>query len=109
LVKEIVLERRYRMHLIILGIIAFFIGYLLAGSKYSKSIDDASGKVAETSKSWAEKAADWWRGVFKKTQPANPPVVKNPEKAAPEPIQTAEKRPSRRKSGDEKVESNEIP
>ncbi len=92
------------MHLIILAIIAFFIGYLLAGSKYSKPIDDASGKVAETSKSWAGKTADWWRDLFKKSQPANPPAVKETEKAAPEQIQTAEKRPSRRKSGEEKEE-----
>jgi hypothetical protein len=100
------------MNLIILVVIAFFIGYLLAGSRYSKSIDDASGKVAETSKdwagkvsetskSWADKVGGWWSGLFKKTQPAKSQVVDMPKTSAPEQIQVAEKRPSRRKSGDE--------
>jgi hypothetical protein len=100
------------MHLLILAVIAFLIGYLLAGSKYSKSIDDASGKVtktskdwagkvSETSKSWVDKVGDWWSGLFKTSQPAKSQVVDMPKSPSPEQIQAAEKRPSRRKSEDE--------
>jgi len=92
------------MHLILLAIIAFFIGYLLAGSRFSKSIDDASGKVSETSKNWAGKAENWWSGLFKKGQSAESPIAGASDTATPEQIQAAEKSPSRRKSGDEKEE-----
>jgi hypothetical protein len=94
------------MHLLLLAIIAFFIGYLLAGSKFSKSIDDASGKVSETSKNWADKVESWWRGLFKKSQPPESQVVDMPKTSSPEQKQVAEKRPSRRKSGEE-IEDSE--
>jgi len=91
------------MDLLILAIIAFVIGYLLAGSKFSKPIDDASGKVAETSKNWTGKAESWWRGLFEKDRPAKPPIVDASETTAPEQIQAAEKLPSRR-IGEDKPE-----
>jgi hypothetical protein len=89
------------MNLILLAIIAFLIGYLLASSKFSRSIDDTSGKVVGTSKDWAGKVESWWRDLFKKEQPAKPPIVDVSATATTEQIQAAKKRPSRRMSGDE--------
>ena len=47
------------MALIILVIVAAVIGYFLARSKYSDSIDETAGKVSTTSRSWADSASGW--------------------------------------------------
>ena len=47
------------MALIILVIAAVVIGYFLARSRYSDSIDDTAGKVSSTSRSWADSASGW--------------------------------------------------
>jgi hypothetical protein len=56
------------MQLLVLVLIAGVIGYFVARSKYSKPIDDAAGKVAETSKDATEKARGWWGRRFGKKE-----------------------------------------
>ena len=47
------------MALIILVIAAVVIGYFLARSKYSDTIEETAGKVSTTSRSWADSAGGW--------------------------------------------------
>lgn len=47
------------MALIILVIAAVVIGYFLARSRYSDTIDETAGKVSTTSRSWADSAGGW--------------------------------------------------
>ena len=47
------------MALIILVIVAVVIGYFLARSKYSDSIDETTEKVSSTTRSWADSAGGW--------------------------------------------------
>ena len=47
------------MALIILVIAAVVIGYFLARSRYSDTIDETTGKVSTTSRSWADNASGW--------------------------------------------------
>jgi hypothetical protein len=47
------------MALIILVIAAVVIGYFLARSKYSDSIDETTEKVSSTTRSWADSAGGW--------------------------------------------------
>jgi hypothetical protein len=88
------------MELLLLLALAGVGGYFLARSKFSKNIDGATGKVSDTSRELAGKAADWGRGVLKR----NPkPAEEAPAEAAstpagPEPPKAAEKSASRRKS-----------
>ncbi len=96
------------MELILLVLIAFVIGYLLAGSKFRKPIDDTADKVAVTSKSWGNQVAKWWRGLFKKNQTTASQIVDVSEETLPEQKQPAEKRPSRRKSQEEESGSETL-
>lgn len=94
------------MQLILLVLIAFIIGYLLARSKLRKPIDGASEKVATTSKDWAGKVGNWWKNLFKKSQPPEKQVIDVPVSSeTAEEKQVAEKRPSRRKTEEEEGES----
>jgi hypothetical protein len=87
------------MQLILLVLIAFVIGYLLAGSKFRKPIDEASEKVSTTSKDLAGKVENWWSKLFNKSQPPEKQVIDVPVSAnTEEEKQVAEKRPSRRKA-----------
>ena len=52
------------MELILLIVIAGLVGYWLSRSRFSKSIDQATGKVSETSRDAAGKATGWVRGLF---------------------------------------------
>lgn len=47
------------MALIILVIVAVVIGYFLARSRYSETIDETAEKVSTTSRSWADSAGEW--------------------------------------------------
>jgi hypothetical protein len=47
------------MALIILVIAAVVIGYFLARSRYSETIDDTADRVSTTSRSWADSAGGW--------------------------------------------------
>ena len=84
------------MELLLLLLVAGVVGYFLAGSRFSKPIDDTAEKVSQTSKSWADKAGDGWRGRFGKRQQVVDVESRSVE-AEPE-VKPAEKQPSRRKS-----------
>ena len=93
------------MQLLILVLIAGVVGYFIARSRLSKPIDDASGKVAETSRSMADKTEGWWKRTFgKKDQTPDQVIEGSAVDAAPQP---AEKQASRRKSTDTTPESSE--
>jgi len=93
------------MQLLILVLIAGVIGYYIARSKFSRSIDSATEKVADSSRGMADKAEGWWRRTFgKKESTASQVIEGSAVDASPQP---AEKQPSRRKSADAEVESSE--
>jgi hypothetical protein len=94
------------MQLLILLLIAGVIGYFVARSRFSRSIDDATEKVADSSRGMADKAEGWWRRTFgKKDQATAGQVIEGSAvDANPKP---AEKQPSRRKSSDTTPESGE--
>ncbi len=89
------------MELFLLLIVAGLAGYWLAGSKYSKPIEESAGKLTDVSRDAAEKTGGWFRRLFKRKEQA-PPVIEgtavdvpgDETPAAP----PAEKQPSRRKS-----------
>jgi hypothetical protein len=88
------------MELIVLILIAGAVGYFLAGSRYSKPIDDTAGKVTDTTKGWGSRFSNWWGARFGRRQKSETPpaeqVVDVP--ASTEEKKPAEKSPSRRKS-----------
>lgn len=93
------------MQLLILLLVAGVIGYFVARSRFSQSIDSATEKVADSSRGVADKAEGWWRRTFgKKDQTAGQVIEGSAVDANPQP---AEKQPSRRKSADTTPESTE--
>ena len=79
-------------------LILLIIGYDLARSKYSKSIDDATSKITDSSRSAADKVEGWWRRVFTKNKPPQSEVVEGQAAdVSEEPAPPAEKQPSRRR------------
>ena len=52
------------MELLLLVLIAGLVGYWLSRSRFSKSVDQAAGKVSETSRDAAGRAGGWFRGLF---------------------------------------------
>jgi len=92
------------MELILLLIVAGLLGYWLAGSKYSKPIEDSAGKLTDASRDTVEKTGGWFRRLFKRKE-KKPAVIEGtavdvPAAGDPAAIPPAEKQPSRRK-GDE--------
>jgi hypothetical protein len=91
------------MELILMLIIAGLLGYWLAGSRFSKPIEDSAGKVADVSRDTAEKTSGWFRRLFRRKE-KGPAVIEGTAVDAPaatdDPavIPPAEKQPSRRKS-----------
>lgn len=98
------------MQLLFLLLVAGVVGYFIARSRLSKPIDSATDKVAETSRSAADKTEGWWRRTFGKKDQAADQVIEGqsvdapPVEASPQP---AEKQASRRKSSDTTSESSE--
>ena len=100
------------MELLIFVLIAGVAGYLLAGSRLSKPIDQSAQKVADTTKKAAKTTGGWFSGAgdwISKTlnlgkKPQNEVVdvaeVKTEPAAPAESAAPAAKQPSRRK-GDE--------
>jgi hypothetical protein len=104
------------MELLIFVLIAGVAGYLLAGSRFSKPIDESAKKVADTTKEaakttggWLSDAGDWVNKTLKLGKKPQNEVVDvaevKPEPAAPaESAPAAAKQPSRRKGEDTKPE-----
>jgi hypothetical protein len=59
------------MELILILLAVVLIGFLLARSRYSKNVDEATGTVVSTSKDLASKTGDLWRKQFAKGQYAD--------------------------------------
>jgi hypothetical protein len=59
------------MELLILLLIAGIIGYLLSGSRYSRRIDETTGRVASSSEGYIEKTGRWIRTRFGRGKQAN--------------------------------------
>jgi len=85
------------MELLLLLLVAGVVGYFLAGSRFSKPIDNTAEKVSQTSRSWVDRAGEWWRGRFGKRQEVVD-VESHEVEAEPEELKPAEKQPSRRRS-----------
>ena len=48
------------MELILLLIIAGVLGYYLAGTRVSDSVDKTTGRITRTSKNWSGRISGWW-------------------------------------------------
>lgn len=81
------------MELIILLLIAGVGGYFLANSRYSKRIDETGEQITTASRTAAEKAETWGRGLFSKSKKAGEEVI---DGTAVD-VAAAEKQASRRK------------
>ena len=60
------------MTLLLFIIIAVIVGYFLARSRYSQSIDDTVSKAATSSRSWTGRADEWWQSNVRKRSLAAP-------------------------------------
>jgi hypothetical protein len=104
------------MELLIFVLIAGVVGYLLAGSRLSKPIDQSAQKVADTTKKAAKTGGGWLSGAgawINKTlrlgkKPQDEVVdiaeVKTEPSAPPESAPPAAKQPSRRKGEESPAE-----
>jgi hypothetical protein len=54
------------MALILLLLAAIVVGYYLSRTRYSKNIDEATGRVSKTSRSWTDRAEGWWQNQFRR-------------------------------------------
>jgi len=82
------------MELIVLMLVAGVGGYLLANSRFSKTIDDTGEKVASTTRGAADRAENWVSGLFRRSKKPESEVIEGSATEAPA---SAEKQPSRRK------------
>jgi len=80
------------MELLILVIIAGVVGYFLAGSRFSKPIDDTTGKVADTTRDLAGKTESWFTRTFRRNKEPSEEVIE----AAAQPVEEA--KPAARQS-----------
>ncbi len=104
------------MELLVFVLIAGVAGYLLARSRFSKSIDDsahkvadASQKAAKTTEGWASRVGSWISKTLKlekkpKEEVVDVAAVKTEPVSPAEPAQPASRQPSRRKSDEDKSE-----
>jgi hypothetical protein len=102
------------MELLLLLLIAGIGGYFLARSRFSEPIDDAAGKVSDTSRGWVDSAQGWWQGRFGKREQvvdaeSYDPTEEETSEESPEESQEekkpAAKQPSRRKTKSEDEET----
>ena len=59
------------MQLLVLLIVGGLIGYLLAGSRYGKTIDQTTDRVTESTEGLIDRAKNWWRNRFGRTKQTN--------------------------------------
>jgi hypothetical protein len=96
------------MELLVLLLIAGLAGYLLAGSRFSKPIDETTDKVSKTTSGWFSTAEDWVKGLFKRNKKPAQEVIDVEMKTAPEETgsieaaQPAARQSSRRKAEEER-------
>jgi hypothetical protein len=84
------------MELILLIVIAGIVGYLLAGSRLSKPIDQAGEKVADTTRNAAGSVESWFGRTFRRGKKPKDEVVEADARPSEEAMPAA-KQPSRRK------------
>ena len=99
------------MQLLILLLAAAIFGYWLANSRYRKTIDQATEKAVETTRSWTDGASDWLQSSILRKQDKTDaveesitsPEPSNEEQPAEEEQEArpAKKRASRRKNDEE--------
>jgi len=92
------------MELIVMVLIAAAAGYFLAGSRFSKPIDETTEKVAESTKKAASSAEGWFTKTFRQEKRPKDEVVEGEAKEAAakivEEAAPAAKQPSRRHVAD---------
>ncbi len=59
------------MYLLTLLILFILLGYLLAGSRFGERLDSATGRTTASSKRWLSRLGERWRGLFKRSEPAD--------------------------------------
>ncbi len=107
------------MQLAILILAACVLGYFLAKSRFSKSIDETGEKISQSTRDLANKSEDWVKGKFSRkgsvknekeesgSDEEEAEVLEDAKEEAVEEIKSAQKRPSRRAKNTE-GESKEI-
>ncbi|MFM8320964.1 MAG: hypothetical protein ACKOC5_08635 [Chloroflexota bacterium] len=91
------------MELIVMLVVAGAAGYLLAGSRFSKPIDQTGEKVAGTTRQAADRVEGWARGLLRRGKKPENEVIEGqavevpPADAPAADVPPAEKQPSRRK------------
>jgi len=88
------------MELILLVVIAGIVGYLLAGSRLSKPIDQAGEKVADTTRSAAGSVEGWFSRTFRRGRKPKDEVVEAEAKPTEEATPAAKQSSRRRDEGE---------
>jgi hypothetical protein len=91
-----------KMELLVLMIVAGVVGYLIAGTRFRKPIDDTAEKVADSTRSAAGNVEGWFSRTFRREKKPKEEVLDAEGKAASpaEPVeatQPAAKQTSRRR------------
>ena len=97
------------MELILLILIAGIVGYWLARSKFSETVNQTAGKVSETSRQAADRAGGWARGLFSRKKPSEDVVDAEFDEGEAESgdVKPAAKAASRRKRAESASEEEE--
>jgi len=95
------------MELLVLVLIAGLAGYLLAGSRFSKPIDETTEKVGKTTGGWFTRAENWVKGLFKRDKKPAQEVIDVETKTASEEAGTIEAaQPAARQSSRRKTDED---
>ena len=95
------------MELLVLVLIAGLAGYLLAGSRFSKPIDETTEKVGEITGGWFTRAENWVKGLFKRDKKPAQEVIDVETKTASEEAGTIEAaQPAARQSSRRKTDED---
>ena len=59
------------MYLLTLLVLFILLGYLLASSRFGERLDSATSRTSASSKRWLSRQGERWRGLFKRSEPAD--------------------------------------
>jgi len=96
------------MQLLILILLAAIVGYFLAKSQFSKTIDETGEKVSQSTRDLADKSEKWVKSKFGKQDVSDDEGSTLSDEDETNEMKTAKKRPSRRVKENEEVTESEV-
>jgi len=96
------------MQLLILILLAVVVGYFLAKSQFSKTIDETGEKVSQSTRDLADKSEKWVKSKFGKQEIAEAEENMSGDEDDTSEKKTAKRRPSRRVKETEEGADSEV-